>query len=117
MDDADAARTKDPAKARRAAADPARPGERCKAPAGTYLPVIDHARCEGKRDCVQVCPYGVFEVRRIDDADFARLGLLGKLKSVAHRRQTAYAVGADACRACGLCVVACPEDAIALVRR
>ena len=32
-------------------------------------------------------------------------------------RQTAYAVGADACRACGLCVVACPEDAIALVRR
>jgi 4Fe-4S ferredoxin len=117
MDDADAARTKDPAKARRAAADPARPGERCKAPAGTYLPVIDHARCEGKRDCVQVCPYGVFEVRRIDDADFARLGLLAKLKSVAHRRQTAYAVGADACRACGLCVVACPEDAIALARR
>lgn len=117
MDDADAARTKDPAKARRAAADPARPGERCKAPAGTYLPVIDHARCEGKRDCVQVCPYGVFEVRRIDDADFARLGLLAKLKSVAHRRQAAYAVGADACRACGLCVVACPEDAITLVRR
>ena len=117
MDDAELPRSKDPAKARRAAADPARPGVRCSAPAGTYLPVIDHARCEGKRDCVQVCPYGVFEVRRIDDADFARLGMLAKLKSVAHRRQTAYAVAADACRGCGLCVVACPEDAITLTRR
>ena len=117
MDDAASPRSKDPAKARRAAADPARPGERCRAPAGAYLPVIDHARCEGKRDCVQVCPYGVFEVRRIDDADFARLGVLAKLKSVAHRRQTAYAVAADACRACGLCVVACPEDAVTLTRR
>ncbi|HEY4184287.1 MAG TPA: ferredoxin family protein [Polyangia bacterium] len=25
-------------------------------------PVVDRARCEGKRDCVEVCPYGVFEV-------------------------------------------------------
>ena len=104
-------------KARRAAADPDRPGAKCRAEPGAWRPVVDHARCEGKRDCVQVCPYGVFEVRRIDDADFARLGLLAKLKSVAHRRQTAYAVGADACRACGLCVVACPEDAITLTRR
>lgn len=78
-------------------------------------PVIDHARCEGKRDCVRVCPYDVFEVRRIDDADFARLGALAKLKSLAHRRQTAYTPRADACHACGLCVTACPERAIKLV--
>lgn len=51
----------------------------------------------------------------MDDADFAGLSLFGKLKSLAHRRQTAYAVGAAKCQACGLCVVACPEDAITLV--
>jgi NAD-dependent dihydropyrimidine dehydrogenase PreA subunit len=103
-------------KARRAARDPQRPGENCRATPGAFRPVIDHSRCEGKRDCVEVCPYGVFEVRRIDDADFARLSLLGRLKSVAHRRQTAYTPHADACQACGLCVVVCPEKAIRLVR-
>ncbi len=105
----------DPAKARRAAAHPDRPGQRCEAAPGAFAPVIDHARCEGKRDCIAVCPYDVFEVRRIDDVDFSRLGVLAKLKSVAHRRQTAYPVRADACQACGLCVVACPEQAIRLV--
>jgi 4Fe-4S ferredoxin len=103
-------------KARRAARDPQRPGEHCRATPGAFRPVVDHARCEGKRDCVEVCPYGVFEVRRIDDADFARLSLLGRIKSVAHGRKTAYTPLADACQACGLCVVACPEKAIRLVR-
>lgn len=106
----------DPDKARRAASDPDRPGEKCRAEAGAWRPVIDHARCEGKRDCTEVCPHDVFEVRTIDPADFAALSILGKVKSVAHRRQTAYAPRADACRACGLCVVACPEDALTLVR-
>jgi NAD-dependent dihydropyrimidine dehydrogenase PreA subunit len=64
---------------------------------------------------VAVCPYDVFEVRRMADTDFAGLGLLGKLKSMAHGRKTAYTPRADACQACGLCVVACPEKAIALV--
>ena len=101
-------------KARRAAAHPARPGEQCRAEPGAYHPVVDRARCEGKRDCVDVCPYGVFEVRRIDDADFARLSLPGKLKSLVHGRKTAYTPSADRCQACGLCVVACPEKAITL---
>ncbi len=109
-------RSIDTAKARRAAADPDRPGEACRAAAATWSPVIDHGRCEGKRDCVDVCPYDVFEVRRIDDADFAALGFLGKLKSRAHKRMTAYTPNADRCQACGLCVVACPEDAIELRR-
>lgn len=77
-------------------------------------PVIDRTRCEGKRDCVDICPFDVFEVRRMDDADFDALGFLARLKSRAHGRQTAYAVRADACQACGLCVVACPERAIRL---
>jgi NAD-dependent dihydropyrimidine dehydrogenase PreA subunit len=106
----------DKEKARRAAAHPDRPGEACRASPGVFHPVVDHARCEGKHDCVDVCPYGVFEVRRIDDADFSRLSLLGKVKSMAHGRKTAYTPAADQCRACGLCVVACPEKAVTLVR-
>ena len=107
-------RARDPAKAKRAAAHPKRPGEECKAEPGAFHPVIDRGRCEGKRDCEAVCPYDVFEVGRITDADFAALGVLGKLKSVAHGRKTAYTPRASACQACGLCVVACPEHAIRL---
>ena len=106
-----------PAKARRAARHPDRPGESCRADPGSYTITVDRNRCEGKGDCVEVCPYSVFEVRRIDDADFAKLGIIGKLKSSAHRRQTAYAPRLDACHACGLCVVACPEHALTLARR
>jgi NAD-dependent dihydropyrimidine dehydrogenase PreA subunit len=64
---------------------------------------------------VEVCPYDVFEVRQIDDADFSSLSFVGKLKSRAHGRLTAYTPKADLCQACGLCVVACPEKAIKLV--
>jgi NAD-dependent dihydropyrimidine dehydrogenase PreA subunit len=107
----------DKEKARRAARHPDRPGEECRAEPGQYAPVVDRARCEGKRDCVDVCPYGVFEVRRIDDTDFNALGFFARMKSRAHGRQTAYTPKADLCQACGLCVVACPEKAIQLVRR
>ncbi len=103
-------------KQRRASAHPDRPGERCAAPAGSWLPIVDHGRCEAKHDCVEVCPHDVFAVRRIDREDYARLGLLEKVRVTAHRRQTAYAVRADECRACGMCVVACPEGAIELRR-
>jgi len=108
-------RTKSPEKARRAAADPNRPGKKCRSEPGTTVPLVDHARCEGKSDCVAVCPYDVFEVRRIEDVDFAALAFFAKLKSRAHGRKTAYTPRSDACRACGLCVVACPEKAIRLV--
>jgi ferredoxin len=58
----------------------------------------------------------VFEVGRIGDADFAQLGVFGKLKSIAHGRKTAYTPRASACQACGKCVEACPEKAIKLTR-
>jgi NAD-dependent dihydropyrimidine dehydrogenase PreA subunit len=80
-------------------------------------PVINRAKCEGKAACKVVCPFDVFEVRRMDDGDFARLSLLGKLRSVVHGRKTAYTPGADACQACGRCVTACPEGAIKLEKR
>ena len=112
---ATAPRRTNPAKVKAARANPDRPGEQCRAEPARFIPVIDLSRCEGKRDCTEVCPYDVFEVTRISDADFGALSLLGKAKSLAHRRQGAYAVRADACHACGLCVVACPEDAVTLV--
>jgi NAD-dependent dihydropyrimidine dehydrogenase PreA subunit len=92
------------------------PPAECRAELGTFAPRVDRSRCEGKAECVEVCPYSVFEVRRMDDVDFAQLGLLAKLKSLAHGRQTAYTPRASACRACGKCVAACPEKAIKLVR-
>jgi len=78
-------------------------------------PIIDHGRCEAKRECVAVCPNDVFEVRRMDLADFQQLGMLGKLRTTAHRRMTAYAVRAEQCDGCGKCVTSCPENAITLM--
>jgi 4Fe-4S ferredoxin len=111
------ARRTNPEKVQRASIDPRRPGERCEAEPGAWVPVVNHAACEGKNDCVEVCPYDVFDVRRIDANDFAALGFLEKLKKRVHGMKTAYTPREDACKACGLCVVACPEDAIMLVRR
>lgn len=107
---------KNPAKVKAAAAHPARPGEQCQAPAGTWAPVVNRNRCEGKVDCAEVCPHDVFAITRMTDADFAALSFVGKLKATAHGRQTAYTPNAAQCRACGLCVVACPEKAISLQR-
>lgn len=89
---------------------------KCKEDSGVFRPLVDASRCEGKAECVSVCPYNVFEVRRMGDEIFAAMPLLVKLKLWAHGRKTAYTPHADACHACGLCVMACPEQAIRLVR-
>jgi 4Fe-4S ferredoxin len=88
----------------------------CKQPAGAVAPVIDRNRCEGKEDCVRVCPYDVFEIRKLTAEERAGLSLLGRLKAMAHGNRQAFAVRADACHACGLCVAACPENAIRLAK-
>src|SRR3569833_257440 len=88
------------------ARDPRRPGEQCRAPAGQFRPVVDRRKCEGKADCLRVCPYGVFEVGRIEDAEYRQMPALVRLKLWAHGKQTAYTPGADDCLACGLCVAA-----------
>jgi 4Fe-4S ferredoxin len=89
----------------------------CKGEPGAWIPVVDPARCEGKADCVRVCPYQVFEVGRIDDAVYRGLPLLARLKVRVHGMKTSHAVRADTCHACAECVTACPEDAIRLARR
>jgi 4Fe-4S ferredoxin len=88
----------------------------CKQDAGVFAPVVNLKKCEGKEDCVKVCPENVFEVRRIDDADYRSLNILQQFKIRMHGMRVAYTPNIDACRACGLCVTACPERAITLVR-
>ena len=91
-----------------------RTGENCLAPAGKWVPVIDRTKCEGKKECVDVCPYGVFELGTLTTAEFEDMLLMGKLKAIRHGHKTARTPKAAESRACGLCVVACPEDAITL---
>jgi 4Fe-4S ferredoxin len=88
----------------------------CKQPAGVIKPVVDFTRCEGKADCVRVCPENVFAMARIEDKDYRELGLVSRFKLRVHGMQVAYTPNVDACRSCGLCVSACPEKAITLAR-
>jgi 4Fe-4S ferredoxin len=88
----------------------------CKQAPGVIRPFIDRNRCEGKKECVAVCPYDVFTMATVPSALRGGLSLRGKLKGYAHRWQQAFATNADACHACGLCVSACPEKAITLGR-
>jgi NAD-dependent dihydropyrimidine dehydrogenase PreA subunit len=88
----------------------------CRPGAGDLAPVIDLSRCEGKADCLRVCPYDVFEVRVATSAERKSLGLLAQVKSLAHGHKKAFAIHADQCHACGLCVEACPETAIRLLK-
>ena len=91
------------------------PGPECAPDAGRVVPRIDRNRCEAKADCVRVCPYTVFEVRRLTAEERAPLSFVGRMKLLVHGGRQAFAVRADACHACGLCVKACPERAIRLV--
>jgi 4Fe-4S ferredoxin len=90
--------------------------EPCKHPPGVMAPVIDRNRCEGKEDCVRVCPYAVFEIRTLGAEERRALSFVGRLKTWGHGYRQAYAVRASDCHGCGLCVSACPEDALRLER-
>lgn len=87
----------------------------CAPQAGRVAPVIDRNRCEAKSDCVRVCPYDVFEVRRLTAEERGELAFVGRLKVLFHGGKQAFAVRAESCHACGLCVRSCPEQAIRLV--
>jgi 4Fe-4S ferredoxin len=86
----------------------------CRGEPGKVAPVVDRNRCEGKQDCVRVCPYDVFQVRSLEAADRASLSLIGKLKAWAHGNRQAYVVQPNDCHACQRCIEACPEQALRL---
>jgi 4Fe-4S ferredoxin len=82
---------------------------------GRLVPVIDRNRCEAKADCVEVCPYHVFELGVLAPEQRSGLSLKGRIKAFVHGNRQAFAVRAGECHACGQCVTACPEKAIKLV--
>jgi NAD-dependent dihydropyrimidine dehydrogenase PreA subunit len=86
----------------------------CHQESGVVVPVIDRNRCEGKADCVRVCPYQVFEIRKLTAEQRSTLSLRGKIKAFAHGNKQAFLANPDNCHACGLCVDACPEQALTL---
>ena len=85
-------------------------------PRGRFMPHIDRNRCEGKGECLAVCPFNVFSLGQLPPEDRKALSLFGKLRGMAHGWEQAFTPNADACEACGHCVRACPERAITLVR-
>lgn len=86
----------------------------CSDKSGRVAPVIDRNRCEGKADCVRVCPYEVFEIGVLSAEQRSALSLRGKLKAWGHGGKQAFVVQPNLCHACNLCVEACPESAIKL---
>jgi 4Fe-4S ferredoxin len=88
----------------------------CRVDAGELAPVIAAPKCEGKGDCVRVCPYQVFEIRRLTREENRALPLLARFKVAVHGGKQGFVVNPDQCHACGLCVAACPEKAIRLIK-
>jgi NAD-dependent dihydropyrimidine dehydrogenase PreA subunit len=95
---------------------PPAPPARCDDAPGRLEPRIDPLRCEGKADCLRVCPHDVFDLRPLTAEEKRILTPLVRFKIWAHGGKQAFVERPDACQACGLCVPACPEKAIRLVR-
>ncbi len=93
-----------------------RSAQDCPQPAGRYVPVIDRNRCEGKEDCVAACPCGVFEMRMLGEAEKTAMPFFSRFKARVHGNRQAFATRAQDCEACGVCITACPEQAITLAR-
>ncbi len=89
----------------------------CQPEAGAVLPIIDRNRCDGKQDCVAVCPFDVFVMHRLTALDLAMLPVAPRKAHKLIGKWQAFTAQPEACHACNLCVAACPEDAIRLVRK
>lgn len=87
----------------------------CDETGGKLYPVVNFNNCGAKGDCIRVCPYDVFAVLPIKPEDKQLLSLKGKLKTFFFKKK-AYVVQPENCHACGLCIQACPEKAIKLMK-
>ena len=63
----------------------------CKHEPAVFAPVINRNRCEGKEDCVRVCPYSVFEVRKLTTDERRAIPFLARLKMTLHGDKQAFA--------------------------
>lgn len=88
----------------------------CKQPPKVVAPVIDALKCQGAGDCANVCPYDVFEIRKLTRAELRALPVVPWIKVLVHGGKQGFVAAPDLCHACGLCVAACPEKAIRLNR-
>jgi 4Fe-4S ferredoxin len=89
----------------------------CRHPAGTFAPAMDPLRCvRGKEKYADVCPYGVFKIRKLAGPERSALPVLTRLKVAAHGGRQSFATLASECRACGNSVNACPQGAITLAK-
>ncbi len=70
--------------------------------------VVDPLRCEGKKDCVRVCPEAVFRMEKVPTS----LPVLVLVKVYVHGGKQALVHNEAACTACMKCIDACPERAI-----
>ena len=89
--------------------------EICEPVSGRMVPHIDRNRCEGKADCVRVCPFELFTIIKLTPTQRAELPLPSRLRAAVHRNRQATVKSPEDCHACGKCVTACPENAITLV--
>lgn len=87
----------------------------CKEDAGKVFPIVNFNDCGGKEDCVEICPYNVFEMRPIMKDDKIKLNFKGQIKTF-FIKQKAYVINPEQCHSCGLCLQACPEKAIKLTK-
>lgn len=89
---------------------------RCEEQPGRIIPVVNPSLCENKGPCVEACPYDVFEIRALTNAETQRLSWRTRFKVWVHGGKQSFVVRPEACHACGACVPACPEKAITLSR-
>jgi 4Fe-4S ferredoxin len=90
-------------------------GADCPQEPGRVAPVIASHKCEGAGDCAAVCPYDVFELRKLTEGELGALPWMAWIKVKVHGGKQAFVIHPEACHACGLCVTACPEHAIRLL--
>ena len=72
-----------------------------------FVVSVDPWRCENERDCLEVCPVGVFEMERPTTSN-----PVVRLKVRLHGGMVASPARQTDCIGCMACVVSCPEDAV-----